>query len=143
MKALVWHGKDDVRVDSVPDPQLADPTDVIVRITATAICGSDLHLPDGYQPTMKEGDVLGHDPMGIVEEVGNAVETLKRGDRVVVPFFIACGACFFRQQGLFAACERSNPNGDMMAKRGGRRRRTPASSPATRSPCGGAGRSRS
>jgi threonine dehydrogenase-like Zn-dependent dehydrogenase len=116
MKALVWHGKDDVRVDTVPDPQLVDPTDVIVRITATAICGSDLHLLDGYQPTLKEGDVLGHEPMGIVEEVGSAVKKLKRGDRVVVPFIIACGQCFFCRKGLFAACETSNPNGDMMAK---------------------------
>ena len=116
MKALVWHGKDDVRIDTVKDPQLVDPTDVIVRITATAICGSDLHLLDGYQPTMKEGDVLGHEPMGIVEEVGSAVKRIRKGDRVVVPFIIACGQCFFCEKKLFAACERSNPNGDMMAK---------------------------
>ncbi|HYW10604.1 MAG TPA: zinc-dependent alcohol dehydrogenase [Longimicrobium sp.] len=116
MKALVWHGKDDVRVDTVKDPEIVEPTDVIVKITATAICGSDLHLLDGYQPTMKSGDILGHEPMGIVEEVGSAVRTLKRGDRVVVPFIIACGECFFCRKGLFAACERSNPNGDMMAK---------------------------
>ena len=121
MKALVWHDKDDVRIDNVADPELVDPTDVIVRITATAICGSDLHLLDGYQPTMKEGDVLGHEPMGIVEEVGSAVKNLKRGDRVVVPFIIACGACFFCTKGLFAACERSNPNGDMMAEAVGHR----------------------
>ena len=121
MKALVWHDKDDVRIDNVADPKIVDPTDVIVRITATAICGSDLHLLDGYQPTMKEGDVLGHDPMGIVEEVGSAVKNLKRGDRVVVPFIIACGACFFCTKGLFAACERSNPNGDMMAEAVGHR----------------------
>ena len=116
MKALVWHGKDDVRVDSVKDPEIVEPTDVIVRITATAICGSDLHLLDGYQPTMKEGDVLGHEPMGIVEEVGSGVKKLKKGDRVVIPFIIACGSCFFCEKGLFAACEISNPNGDMMAK---------------------------
>ncbi len=121
MKALVWHGKDDVRIDTVADPELIDSTDIIVRITATAICGSDLHLLDGYQPTMKEGDVLGHEPMGIVEEVGSGVKTLKRGDRVVVPFIIACGECFFCTKGLFAACERSNPNGDMMAKAIGHR----------------------
>ena len=121
MKALVWHDKDDVRIDNVADPKIVDPTDVIVRITATAICGSDLHLLDGYQPTMKEGDVLGHEPMGIVEEVGSAVKNLKRGDRVVVPFIIACGACFFCTKGLFAACERSNPNGDMMAEAVGHR----------------------
>jgi len=116
MKALVWHGVGDVRVDTVKDPELVDPTDVIVKITATAICGSDLHLLDGYQPTMKSGDVLGHEPMGIVEEVGSAVKTLKKGDRVVVPFIIACGKCFFCQKGLFAACEHSNPNGAMAAK---------------------------
>jgi len=121
MKALVWHGVDDVRIDTVNDPVIQAPTDVIVRITATAICGSDLHLLDGYQPGMKEGDILGHEPMGIVEEVGSEVRTLARGDRVVVPFIIACGACFFCEKGLFAACERSNPNGDMMAKAVGHR----------------------
>jgi threonine dehydrogenase-like Zn-dependent dehydrogenase len=116
MKAVVWHDKDDVRVDRVRDPELVDATDVIVRITATAICGSDLHLLDGYQPTMKEGDVLGHEPMGIVEEVGKGVKKLRRGDRVVVPFIIACGSCFFCAKGLYAACEVSNPNGAMMEK---------------------------
>ena len=116
MKALVWHGKDDVRIDTVKDPEIVDPTDVIIRITATAICGSDLHLLDGYQPTMEKGDVLGHEPMGVVVEVGKAVKRLKKGDRVVVPFIIACGKCFFCSKGLFAACEVSNPNGDMMAK---------------------------
>ena len=121
MKALVWHGKDDVRIDTVADPELIDPTDIIVRITATAICGSDLHLLDGYQPTMEVGDVLGHEPMGIVEEIGSGVKKLKRGDRVVVPFIISCGECFFCAKGLFAACERSNPNGDMMAKAIGHR----------------------
>ena len=116
MKALVWHGKNDVRVDSVDDPRLESPTDVIVKITATAICGSDLHLLDGYQPTMMPGDILGHEPMGIVEEVGSAVRNLKRGDRVVVPFVIACGDCFFCRKQLFAACERANPNGEMAEK---------------------------
>ena len=116
MKALVWHGKDDVRVDKVKDPEIVDPTDAIVRITATAICGSDLHLLDGYQPGMKSGDILGHEPMGIVEEVGSAVKRLKKGDRVVIPFIIACGQCFFCQKKLYAACERSNPNGEMAAK---------------------------
>jgi threonine dehydrogenase-like Zn-dependent dehydrogenase len=116
MKALVWHGKDDVRVDTVADSELVDPTDVIVRITATAICGSDLHLLDGYQPTMESGDILGHEPMGIVEEIGSAVKKLKKGDRVVIPFIIACGECWFCQKQLYAACERSNPNGDMAAK---------------------------
>ena len=116
MKALVWHGKNDVRVDKVKDPELVDQTDVIVRITATAICGSDLHLLDGYQPTMESGDILGHEPMGIVEEVGSAVKKLKKGDRVVIPFVIACGQCFFCEKKLYAACERSNPNGEMAAK---------------------------
>ena len=121
MKALVWHGVDDVRVDTVPDPELVNSTDVIVQITATAICGSDLHLLDGFQPTMEEGDILGHEPMGIVTEVGADVRNLKRGDRVVIPFIIACGACFFCTRKLFAACERSNPNGDMMVKAIGHR----------------------
>jgi threonine dehydrogenase-like Zn-dependent dehydrogenase len=116
MKALVWHGKGDVRVDKVDDPEIIDPTDVIVKITATAICGSDLHLLDGYQPTMKSGDILGHEPMGIVEEVGRSVKKLKKGDRVVVPFVIACGKCFFCRKKLFAACETANPNGEMAAK---------------------------
>lgn len=116
MKALVWHGVDDVRVDTVPDSQIIDPTDVIVKITSTAICGSDLHLLDGYQPTMKSGDILGHEPMGVVAEVGSAVKKLRVGDRVVVPFIIACGECFFCTKGLYSACERSNPNGDMAAK---------------------------
>ena len=116
MKALVWHGVNDVRVDTVDDPTIVDPTDAIIKITSTAICGSDLHLLDGYQPTMKAGDILGHEPMGVVVEVGSAVKKLKKGDRVVVPFIIACGECFFCTKGLFAACERSNPNGDMAAK---------------------------
>ena len=111
MKALCWHGTGDVRVDTVPDPKILHPRDAIIRITATGICGSDLHLLDGYQPTMESGDVLGHEPMGLVEEVGRAVKKLKKGDRVVVPFIIACGQCFFCQKKLFAACERSNPNG--------------------------------
>ncbi len=93
MRALVWHDVDDVRVDTVPDPVLQAPTDVIIRVTATAICGSDLHLLDGFQPGMKEGDILGHEPMGIVEEVGADVRSLTRGDRVVIPFIIACGEC--------------------------------------------------
>jgi threonine dehydrogenase-like Zn-dependent dehydrogenase len=116
MRALVWHGVDDVRVDTVPDPQIVDPTDVIVKITATAICGSDLHLLDGYQPTMKEGDILGHEPMGEVVEVGSAVKKLKRGDRVVVPFVIACGECFFCRKGLYSCCDTTNPNAKMAEK---------------------------
>jgi threonine dehydrogenase-like Zn-dependent dehydrogenase len=116
MKALVWHGTGDVRYETVADPTIIDPTDAIVRITSTCICGSDLHLYDGYMPTMKAGDVLGHEPMGIVEEVGSAVTKLKRGDRVVVPFTISCGACWFCQQGLFSLCDTSNPNKEMAAK---------------------------
>lgn len=110
MKALCWHGKGDVRVDSVPDPRIEDPGDAIIRVTATAICGSDLHLYDGYVPAMKSGDVMGHEPMGIVEEVGPAVTRLKKGDRVVVPFVIACGSCFFCERQLFSCCDTTNPD---------------------------------
>ena len=116
MRALVWHGKEKVSVDTVPDPTIVDPTDAIIKITATAICGSDLHLYDGYQPTMERGDIMGHEPMGVVVEVGKDVTKLKKGDRVVVPFVIACGVCFFCRKGLFAACDRSNPNKEMAAK---------------------------
>jgi threonine dehydrogenase-like Zn-dependent dehydrogenase len=110
MRALVWHGRSDVRVDNVPDPKIEEPRDVILKITSTAICGSDLHLYDGYMPTMKSGDVIGHEPMGIVEEVGSAVTRLKKGDRVVVPFNIACGHCFFCSRTEFSLCDNSNPN---------------------------------
>lgn len=116
MKALTWHGKHDVRFDNVPDPQIKDPGDVIVRITSTAICGSDLHLYDGFMMTMEKGDVLGHEPMGIVEEVGRDVTKLKKGDRVVVPFNISCGTCWFCQQQLFSLCDNSNPNHVVAAK---------------------------
>lgn len=116
MRALIWHGKEDVRYDTVDDPEILAPTDAIVRITATAICGSDLHLYDGYMPTMERGDVLGHEPMGEVVEVGSAVKNLKVGDRVVVPFVIACGDCFFCNKGMFSLCDRSNPNAEMAAK---------------------------
>jgi threonine dehydrogenase-like Zn-dependent dehydrogenase len=113
MKAVCWHGRHDVRVDTVEDPRIMDPTDAIVRITATAICGSDLHLYNGLMPTMKSGDVLGHEPMGIVEEVGSQVTRLRKGDRVVVPFTIACGTCFFCEKTMFSLCDRSNPNHGM------------------------------
>ncbi len=113
MRALVWHGAGDVRVDTVPDPELLNPHDVIVKITATAICGSDLHLFDGVQPTMQKGDILGHENMGEVVEVGSAVTKLEKGDRVVVPFVIACGSCFYCQKGLYAACDNTNPNAGM------------------------------
>jgi threonine dehydrogenase-like Zn-dependent dehydrogenase len=109
MRALTWHGKHDVRVDTVPDPEIVNPRDAIVKITATAICGSDLHLYDHTIPTMKAGDVLGHEFMGEVVEVGRGNSRLKVGQRVVVPFVIACGQCFFCQQQQFAACDNSNP----------------------------------
>ena len=116
MKALCWHGKSDVRIDSVPDPKIQDPRDAIIRITSTAICGSDLHLYDGLMPTMKQGDVLGHEPMGEVVEVGSAVTNLQRGDRVVVPFTIACGSCYFCKKSLFSLCDNSNPNAEIARK---------------------------
>jgi threonine dehydrogenase-like Zn-dependent dehydrogenase len=105
MKAVTWHGKRDVRVDEVPDPTIQEPTDAIVRITTTAICGSDLHLYEVMGPFMGEGDVLGHEPMGVVEEVGGEVNGLEPGDRVVMPFQIACGECFMCKQGLQTQCE--------------------------------------
>src|SRR5215216_2433558 len=116
MRALVWHGKGDVRCDTVPDPIIEDPRDIIVKITSTAICGSDLHLYDGYMPTMEKGDILGHEPMGEVVEVGSAVKNLKPGDRVVVPFTISCGTCFFCKKGLFSLCDTSNPNAEIARK---------------------------
>ncbi|MAX01236.1 MAG: glutathione-dependent formaldehyde dehydrogenase [Sphingomonas sp.] len=108
MRALTWHGKHDVRVDTVPDPEILNPRDAIIRITSTAICGSDLHLYDGYIPTMKPGDILGHEFMGEVVETGPR-STLKKGQRVVVPFVIACGQCFFCEKHQFSACANSNP----------------------------------
>ena len=105
MKAVVWHGKEDLRVDNVPDPELRRPTDAIVRITSSAICGSDLHLYSKLGIAMKEGDIIGHEPMGIVEEVGSEVKQLKPGDRVVIPFNIACGSCFMCERGLQSQCE--------------------------------------
>jgi threonine dehydrogenase-like Zn-dependent dehydrogenase len=113
MKAVCWQGKNTVSVENVPDPKILNPRDAVIKITSTAICGSDLHLYDGYQPTMEKGDILGHENMGIVEEVGSAVKNLKVGDRVVVPFVIACGECFFCQKGLYSCCDTSNPNADV------------------------------
>jgi threonine dehydrogenase-like Zn-dependent dehydrogenase len=110
MKATCWMGRNTVEVADVPDPEILNERDAIVRVTSTAICGSDLHLYDGYVPTMKRGDVLGHEFMGEVVEVGRAVRDLKIGDRVVVPFPIACGACNACQAGAYAVCENSNPN---------------------------------
>jgi len=105
MKALTWHGKRDVRVDTVPDPSIQEATDAIVRITTTAICGSDLHLYEVLGPFLREGDILGHEPMGIVEEVGPEVSHIKAGDRVVIPFNISCGSCWMCDRHLFAQCE--------------------------------------
>jgi len=116
MKATCWHGKHDVRVEQVPDPTILNPRDAIVRITSTAICGSDLHLYDGVIPTMRQGDILGHEFMGEVVELGSQVNNLKVGDRVVVPFPIACGRCFFCEQKLFSVCENSNPNARLAEK---------------------------
>ena len=109
MRALTYHGTRDVRVDTVPDPVLQHAEDILLRVTATAICGSDLHLYRGKVPGMESGDILGHEFMGVVEEVGSGVKALKRGDRVVVPFVIACGDCYFCERTLFAACETTNP----------------------------------
>ncbi len=108
MKALAWHGKHDVRCDNVDDPEILNPRDAIVRITSTAICGSDLHLYDGYVPAMKPGDILGHEFMGVVEEVGSA-STLKKGQRVVVPFTISCGRCYHCSKQQYSGCENGNP----------------------------------
>src|SRR5215212_9792061 len=105
MKAVAWHGKRDVRVDNVPDPIIEEPTDAIVRITSSGICGSDLHLYEVLGPFMGEGDILGHEPMGIVEEVGSEVSQIAKGDRVVIPFNISCGACYMCDHGLQSQCE--------------------------------------
>lgn len=108
MKAISWHGKHDVRCDSVDDPEIINPRDAIVKVTSTAICGSDLHLYDGYIPTMRKGDILGHEFMGEVVETGSA-STLRVGQRVVVPFTISCGACYHCSRQQFSACENGNP----------------------------------
>jgi len=116
MKALCWFGTNDVRIEDVPEPKILNSRDAIVKITSTAICGSDLHLLDGYMPTMERGDILGHEPMGEVVEVGADVKNLKVGDRVVVPFCISCGECFFCKKGLFSCCDNSNPNAEVAQK---------------------------
>ena len=113
MKAVVWHGKEDVRVDNVPDPIIQEPTDAVVRITSTAICGSDLHLYSKLSPLMREGDIIGHEPMGIVEEVGRDVEHISPGDRVVVPFNVSCGHCYFCDQDLYSQCETTRDTGKL------------------------------
>src|SRR6185503_16555059 len=116
VKAVCWEGRTKVRVETVPDPVLLNPRDAIVRVTSTAICGSDLHLYDGYIPTMKAGDILGHEFMGEVVDVGRDVVNLKRGDRVVVPFTISCGGCFFCRKQLYSLCDNSNTNPEIAEK---------------------------
>jgi len=116
MRANCWHGVHDVRVEEVPDPKILNPRDAIVKITSTAICGSDLHLYDGYVPTMMSGDILGHEFMGEVVELGSQVKNLRVGDRVVVPFPISCGNCFFCRNQMYSLCENSNPNAVMAEK---------------------------
>lgn len=105
MKAVVWHGRRDVRIDQVPDPEIVQSTDAIIRVTTTAICGSDLHLYEVLGPFLDPGDILGHEPMGVVEEVGSGVKNLQPGDRVVIPFNISCGSCFMCDHGLYSQCE--------------------------------------
>jgi threonine dehydrogenase-like Zn-dependent dehydrogenase len=116
MRAVCWNGKGDVRVETVPDPEILNPRDAIVKVTSTAICGSDLHLFGGFIPTMKKGDILGHEFMGEVVDVGKGVGNLKAGDRIAVPFAIACGNCWFCKQELFSLCDNSNPNAWMAEK---------------------------
>lgn len=110
MKAVCWHGSNDVRVETVPDPKILNPRDAIIKITSTAICGSDLHIYNGFIPSMQSGDILGHEFMGEVVELGKEVKNLQKGDRVVVPFTISCGSCFFCQSDLWSLCDNSNPN---------------------------------
>src|SRR3954465_12900657 len=110
MKALCWNGKKKVSVETVPDTKNINPRDAVIRVTRTAICGSDLHLYNGYVPTMQAGDIIGHEFMGVGEEVGPAVKNLKAGDRVIVPFPISCGRCFYCKNELYSVCDNSNPN---------------------------------
>lgn len=116
MKAVCWYGVEDVRVIEVPEPHVLQPTDAVIRVTSTAICGSDLHMYDGYIPSMKPGDVLGHEAMGIVTEVGEDVRELKPGDRIVVPFPIACGECWYCRNDMWSLCDNSNPNAQIPEK---------------------------
>ncbi len=114
MKAVCWQGTNKIQVETVPDPKIINPRDAIIKITTTAICGSDLHLYNGFNPTMKKGDILGHEFMGEVVELGHKVTNVKVGDRVVVPFSIACGSCFFCSRDLWSLCDNSNPNAWMV-----------------------------
>lgn len=116
MKALCWHGTGDVRIDDVPEPKIMHAHDAIIKVTTTCICGSDLHLLDGFVPTMESGDILGHEFMGEVVELGQEVKNISVGDRVLVPFTIACGECFFCKKGFTSCCDRSNPNDEIARK---------------------------
>src|SRR4029453_9206015 len=116
MRAVCWEGTGKIQVETVPDPIILNPRDAIIKITTTAICGSDLHIYDGYIPTMRRGDVLGHEFMGEVVDVGKENTRLKVGDRVVVPFTIACGRCYFCKEQLWSLCDNSNPNAWMAEK---------------------------
>ena len=113
MKAVCWHGAHDVRVETVPDPKILNPRDAILKITSTTICGSDLHIYDGYIPSMKPGDIIGHEFMGEVVDVGHEVKQLQQGDRVVASSIVGCGQCFYCQQQKWSLCDNSNPNGWM------------------------------
>ncbi len=116
MKALCWHGIKDVRTDTVDDPRIEDPRDIIIKVTSTAICGSDLHLYNGYMSTMEAGDVIGHEPMGEVIEIGKGVKKFQIGQRVVVPFTLSCGSCFFCNRELYSLCDESNPKPEKARK---------------------------
>ncbi len=121
MKALTWHGKGSIRCETVPDPTIQHGRDAIIKVTACAICGSDLHLMGGFMPTMERGDILGHETMGEVMEAGRDNTKLKVGDRIVVPFTICCGACRQCKWGNWSCCERTNPNGKLQAETFGTR----------------------
>lgn len=113
MRALCWNGVNDLQVETVPDPEIINPHDAILRVTMSTTCGSDLHFIDGYIPTMRKGDVIGHEFMGEVVDVGREVKKVKKGDRVVVPSFIVCGACWYCQHGLYSLCDNTNPNAEL------------------------------
>lgn len=113
MRALCWEGINDLRVETVPDPEIVNPHDAIVQVTMSTTCGSDLHFIDGYIPTMRAGDVIGHEFMGTVVDVGHGVRNVKKGDRVVIPSFIVCGACWFCQHGLYSLCDNTNPHPEL------------------------------
>jgi threonine dehydrogenase-like Zn-dependent dehydrogenase len=115
MRALCWNGVNDLRVETVPDPEIVNPHDAIVQVTMSTTCGSDLHFIDGYIPTMRAGDIIGHEFMGRVVEVGREVQKVRRGDRVVVPSIIVCGACWYCQHGLYSLCDNTNPNAELQA----------------------------